>query len=98
LNFYCLLNFLNFISQLLFLFADLHTLDDNIEHDKYTSLDSILIDIEKIFSNCRLFNGSSTSYYKCAVRLEKWVQGRVSEIRDRWGQDSTNVLSTEKER
>ncbi|KAF9951095.1 histone acetyltransferase, partial [Modicella reniformis] len=50
---------------------DLSTLESNVDSDVYETLDDFAKDCKKIFDNCRLYNGESTPYVKCANKLEK---------------------------
>ncbi|KAF9112264.1 histone acetyltransferase [Mortierella sp. AM989] len=61
---------------------DLSTLESNVDADVYTSLDEFAKDCKKIFDNCRLYNGESTPYVKCANKLEKVFKDKLKEWKE----------------
>lgn len=56
---------------------DLSTLDQNVESDVYQNMNEFIRDVQKIFDNCRIYNGESTNYGRCANRLEKYFNERL---------------------
>ncbi|CAN3363956.1 histone acetyltransferase Gcn5p [Diutina catenulata] len=58
---------------------DLATMESKLENDKYESFDQFLYDCRLIFNNCRAYNGESTTYYKNATKLEKFLNSKVKE-------------------
>lgn len=58
---------------------DLSTMELKLENDKYESFDQFLYDCRLIFNNCRAYNAETTTYYKNATKLEKFVNKKVKE-------------------
>ncbi|KAG0275885.1 histone acetyltransferase [Linnemannia exigua] len=61
---------------------DLSTLESNVDADVYQTLDDFGRDCRKIFDNCRLYNGESTPYVKCANKLEKVFKDKLKEWKE----------------
>ncbi|KAF9158088.1 histone acetyltransferase [Actinomortierella ambigua] len=61
---------------------DLSTLESNVDADVYESLDDFAKDCKKIFDNCRVYNGESTPYVKCANKLEKVFKEKLKEWKE----------------
>ncbi|KAG0046748.1 histone acetyltransferase [Gryganskiella cystojenkinii] len=61
---------------------DLSTLESNVDADTYETLDDFARDCRKIFDNCRLYNGESTPYVKCANKLEKVFKDKLKEWKE----------------
>ncbi|GJJ74133.1 histone acetyltransferase [Entomortierella parvispora] len=61
---------------------DLSTLESNVDADVYETLDDFARDCKKIFDNCRLYNGESTPYVKCANKLEKVFKDKLKEWKE----------------
>ncbi|KAF9175370.1 histone acetyltransferase [Mortierella sp. AD010] len=61
---------------------DLSTLESNVDADVYETLDDFAKDCRKIFDNCRLYNGESTPYVKCANKLEKVFKDKLKEWKE----------------
>ncbi|KAK3816323.1 MAG: histone acetyltransferase [Benniella sp.] len=61
---------------------DLSTLESNVDADVYETLDDFAKDCKKIFDNCRLYNGESTPYVKCANKLEKVFKDKLKEWKE----------------
>ncbi|KAG0317029.1 histone acetyltransferase [Dissophora globulifera] len=61
---------------------DLSTLESNVDADVYEKLDDFAKDCRKIFDNCRLYNGESTPYVKCANKLEKVFKDKLKEWKE----------------
>ncbi|CAO3572679.1 unnamed protein product [Mortierella alpina] len=61
---------------------DLSTLESNVDADVYENLDDFARDCRKIFDNCRLYNGESTPYVKCANKLEKVFKDKLKEWKE----------------
>jgi histone acetyltransferase len=59
---------------------DLSTMEQKLEADQYESLEDFLYDSRLIFNNCRQYNNETTTYYKNATRLEKFLYQKVREI------------------
>jgi histone acetyltransferase len=56
--------------------TDLRTLSENIENNKYNTLDEFKNDVNLIWTNCRTYNEDGSTYVKCANKLEKWFKER----------------------
>ncbi|KAF9969838.1 histone acetyltransferase [Actinomortierella ambigua] len=61
---------------------DLSTLESNVDADVYETLDDFAKDCKKIFDNCRVYNGESTPYVKCANKLEKVFKEKLKEWKE----------------
>lgn len=61
---------------------DLSTMELKLENDKYESFDQFLYDCRLIFNNCRSYNAETTTYYKNATKLEKFVTKKIKESAD----------------
>lgn len=61
---------------------DLSTMELKLENDKYESFDQFLYDCRLIFKNCRSYNSESTTYYKNATKLEKFLNGKIKDSAD----------------
>ncbi|CCF56741.1 hypothetical protein KAFR_0B04450 [Kazachstania africana CBS 2517] len=59
---------------------DLSTMEIKLENNKYQKMEEFIRDVKLICSNCRLYNGENTSYFKYANRLEKFFVGKMKEI------------------
>ncbi|GCE99564.1 histone acetyltransferase [Zygosaccharomyces mellis] len=59
---------------------DLSTMEMNLNNNRYEKMEEFVYDAKLIFSNCRLYNGENTSYYKYANRLEKFFNTKMKEI------------------
>ncbi|KAI5844761.1 hypothetical protein BZA05DRAFT_157337 [Tricharina praecox] len=61
---------------------DLQTMEDRLEEDAYTTPGDFVRDAKKIFNNCRRYNNETTSYWKNATKLEKFLNTRLRENPD----------------
>lgn len=61
---------------------DLSTMELKLENDKYESFDQFLYDCRLIFNNCRSYNAETTTYYKNATKLEKFINKKIKESAD----------------
>lgn len=59
---------------------DLSTMEQKLEADQYEQLEDFLYDSRLIFNNCRSYNNETTTYYKNATRLEKFLYQKIREI------------------
>ncbi|CAN6609351.1 histone acetyltransferase Gcn5p [Trichomonascus vanleenenianus] len=59
---------------------DLATMEQRLEADVYQSLEDFLNDARLVFNNCRSYNNETTTYYKNATKLEKFLYSKVKEI------------------
>lgn len=58
---------------------DLSTMEQKLENDKYESFDQFYYDCKLIFNNCRSYNAETTTYYKNATKLEKFLNNKIKE-------------------
>lgn len=58
---------------------DLSTMELKLENDKYESFEQFLYDARLIFKNCRSYNSESTTYYKNANKLEKFMNNKIKD-------------------
>lgn len=58
---------------------DLSTMELKLENEKYESFDQFLYDARLIYNNCRAYNAESTTYYKNATKLEKFMNNKVKD-------------------
>ncbi|KAK9369610.1 hypothetical protein V1509DRAFT_591190 [Lipomyces kononenkoae] len=59
---------------------DLSTMEQRLESDVYHSMEDFLYDARLVFNNCRQYNNETTTYYKNANKLEKFMNQRLREI------------------
>lgn len=59
---------------------DLSTMEQRLETDAYSSVELFLYDARLIFNNCRSYNNETTTYYKNATKLEKFLYQKIREI------------------
>ncbi|CDO53934.1 hypothetical protein DV113_004955 [Geotrichum candidum] len=59
---------------------DLSTMEQRLEADAYTSVEQFLYDARLIFNNCRSYNNETTTYYKNANKLEKFLYQKIRDI------------------
>lgn len=60
---------------------DISKIEQNVEDDKYDSLEAFERDFIQIFKNCYIYNAPSTTYCKCAHVLEKRFKDRMKEVK-----------------
>lgn len=58
---------------------DLSTMELKLENDKYELFDQFLYDCRLVFNNCRAYNAETTTYYKNATKLEKYLNKKIKE-------------------
>ncbi|KAK9378548.1 uncharacterized protein V2V93DRAFT_388801 [Kockiozyma suomiensis] len=61
---------------------DLSTMEQRLESDAYQSMEDFLYDARLIFNNCRSYNNETTTYYKNATKLEKFMTQRLRDLPD----------------
>lgn len=61
--------------------VDLTTLDDKVEGDSYDSVASFESDLGLIFQNCKFYNEPGSVYYKCALKLERFCNDKITNLR-----------------
>jgi histone acetyltransferase len=59
---------------------DLSIMEQRLEADSYATMEDFLYDARLIFNNCRSYNNESTTYYKNATKLEKFLYSKIKEI------------------
>ncbi|KAK6539308.1 histone acetyltransferase [Orbilia ellipsospora] len=59
---------------------DLETMENRLEADHYATPEDFVRDAKLIFNNCRSYNNESTTYYKNANKLEKFLFSKLKEI------------------
>ena len=59
---------------------DLATMNKRLENGYYINERLFIADMQRIFNNCRAYNGSDTEYYKLANNLERFFIGKMKEI------------------
>ncbi|ODQ66453.1 hypothetical protein NADFUDRAFT_82268 [Nadsonia fulvescens var. elongata DSM 6958] len=59
---------------------DLSTMEQRLEADVYTSMEEFIYDARLVFNNCRSYNNETTTYYKNATKLEKFMNNKIVEI------------------
>lgn len=58
---------------------DLFTMETRLEADAYSTFEQFIYDARLIFNNCRKYNNESTTYYKHATKLEKFLYSKIKE-------------------
>jgi histone acetyltransferase len=71
-----------FFGLLIVLRADLRTMGEKLEADKYASLEEFADDAQLIFDNCRFYNVEDSLWCKHANRLEKAFKESLARLRD----------------
>ncbi|RPB25272.1 histone acetyltransferase GCN5 [Terfezia boudieri ATCC MYA-4762] len=59
---------------------DLSTMESRLETDHYATPEDFIRDAGLIFKNCKKYNNETTTYYKNAVKLEKFLNNKLREI------------------
>jgi histone acetyltransferase len=59
---------------------DLETMEKRLEEDAYATPEDFVKDARLIFNNCRRYNNETTSYWKNANKLEKFMSQKLREI------------------
>lgn len=59
---------------------DLSTMESKLESDLYETPEDFVYDANLIFKNCKKYNNETTTYYKNAVKLEKFFNNKLREI------------------
>lgn len=59
---------------------DISTMESRLEADYYNGVEDFLYDARLIFNNCRQYNNETTTYYKNATKLEKFLYAKIKEI------------------
>ena len=60
--------------------SDFLTMEHKLDTNRYITLDDFVADARLVFSNCKLFNGQDTIYYKAAVTVEKCLDTRLLKL------------------
>lgn len=56
---------------------DLSTMEQKLQADLYENFEDFIYDARLIFNNCRKYNNDSTTYYKHATKLEKFLYSKI---------------------
>ena len=59
---------------------DLKTMSERLKSKYYINERLFIANMQRIFNNCRAYNGSDTEYYKLANNLERFFIGKMKEI------------------
>lgn len=59
---------------------DFSTMESKLDSDQYISPEEIIKDAKRIFSNCRSYNNDTTTYWKHATKLEKFMMQKIREL------------------
>ncbi|KAK9447283.1 uncharacterized protein V1518DRAFT_387264 [Limtongia smithiae] len=59
---------------------DLSTMEQRLESDAYQTMEEFLHDARLIYNNCRQYNNETTTYYKNATKLERFMNQRLREL------------------
>ena len=59
---------------------DLKTMSERLKSKYYINERLFIANMQRIFNNCRAYNGSDTEYYKLANNLECFFIGKMKEI------------------
>ncbi|KAA8894164.1 Bromodomain-containing protein [Sphaerosporella brunnea] len=59
---------------------DLETMEKRLEEDAYATPEDFVKDAKLVFNNCRRYNNETTSYWKNANKLEKFMFSKLREI------------------
>ncbi|OWB63687.1 hypothetical protein B5S29_g4688 [[Candida] boidinii] len=59
---------------------DLSTMEIKLENDAYEEFDDFIYDCKLIFNNCKRYNGESTTFYKNAMKLEKFIANKLKDL------------------
>ena len=59
--------------------TDLTTMEFKLENDQYESVDQFVYDAKLIYTNCKSYNNETTTYYKNASKLEKFMRDQIRE-------------------
>ncbi|EWC43633.1 hypothetical protein DRE_01520 [Drechslerella stenobrocha 248] len=65
---------------------DLETMENRLEADHYSTPEDFIRDAKLIFGNCRSYNNETTTYFKNANKLEKFLFSKLKEIPE-WSPD-----------
>ncbi|KAF3925253.1 hypothetical protein ABW20_dc0105710 [Dactylellina cionopaga] len=59
---------------------DLETMENRLEADYYATPEDFIRDAKLVFNNCRSYNNETTTYFKNANKLEKFLFSKLKEI------------------
>ena len=65
-------------------------MEQRLEADHYVTPEDFIRDAGLIFKNCKKYNNETTTYYKNAVKLEKFLNAKLREIPE-WFVSTPNV-------
>jgi len=55
-------------------------MEDRLEKDHYSTPEEFIREAKLIFDNCRSYNNETTTYFKNATKLEKFMFSKIKEI------------------
>lgn len=55
-------------------------MESRLEADAYQTMEDFLYDARLVFNNCRSYNNETTTYYKNATKLEKFLYQKIRDI------------------
>lgn len=58
------------------------TIETRLKSKTYKSFAEFIYDMNKIFDNCRIYNGSTSEYYQYAETLKEYFNTKVEEFRE----------------
>jgi histone acetyltransferase len=62
--------------------VDLKTIETRLAANQYPDKLKFCADVDRLFSNCKLYNQPETMYYKCAVELEEYTRPHLQALRE----------------
>lgn len=61
-------------------YLDLATLEENVKADAYPTMEDFIKDTQKIFDNCKIYNGEDTEYARCSQKLERFFNEKLRSL------------------
>ena len=58
---------------------DLATIEQKLENNLYLKFTDFVDDLKLMFNNCRAYNSETTTYYKNANKLEKFMNNKLKD-------------------
>lgn len=62
------------------MFSDLKTMETRLKNFYYVHKRLFIADMNRIVTNCRLYNSPETEYFRSANLLEKFFQAKMREV------------------
>jgi len=60
---------------------DFSTIEDKLEMNQYSNLDTFVEDVQLVFDNCRIYNPDGSVYARNATRMEKFMKEQLASYR-----------------